>query len=502
MASAPVKQPVQVDPELRQAELRLVERLGGDRRYSGSSNGSGSKLRQPQFLTQSWQQSEDDYDDYLDGDPGSQRSKPRTGTLVPIPDPVSTTQAGEGLTGCPTDACLERIGPWTMPQPWLAHRLGIRFGGWVDHGISVVANNPADGYNGVLPFNDRYGEYQMNQLWMYMERATDTSDGGWDLGGRVDFLFGTDARFTKSVDGLEANWDQRERFYQAALPQFYFDVAYNKLTLRMGKFWTLIGYEVVPAVGNFFYSHAYTHQYCEPYTHLGMLLIYKLNEHWTFTNGLHRGNDQFDDTDGLNAVDYLGGITWTGLDGRVSISFAISATEQGPDIQQTVYSLIGTWQVTERLKYVIEHDNSQMTGVVGAQGYGLNQYFLYRLNDAWAAGMRVEWFRDDDGTRVIPIGDGNRNIGPYVGDFYEITLGLNWTPHPNIRVRPEVRWDWFEPDVPGGIGPYDAGDRDEPNPDVVSSEPDTGSEHEYADFRRPHRVEFGDRIEDDLAGIG
>ncbi|MEO8463025.1 MAG: hypothetical protein ABI555_07420, partial [Chloroflexota bacterium] len=25
------------------------------------------------------------------------------------------------------------------------------------------------------------------------------------------------------------------------------------------------------------------------------------------------------------------------------------------------------------------------------------------------------------------------------------------------------------------------------------------SDHDYADFRRPHRVEFGDRIEDDLA---
>ena len=48
----------------------------------------------------------------------------------------------------------------------------------------------------------------------------------------------------------------------------------------------------------------------------------------------------------------------------------------------------------------------------------------------------AEWFRDEQGKRVDVNG-----AGP--GSFYEATLGLNWQPHTNIRLRPEARWDWF-----------------------------------------------------------
>ena len=34
--------------------------------------------------------------------------------------------------------------------------------------------------------------------------------------------------------------------------------------------------------------------------------------------------------------------------------------------------------------------------------------------------------------------------GGYAGNFYEISLGLNWTPHANLIVRPEVRYDWYD----------------------------------------------------------
>jgi hypothetical protein len=77
----------------------------------------------------------------------------------------------------------------------------------------------------------------------------------------------------------------------------------------------------------------------------------------------------------------------------------------------------------------------------------VNQYLFYTINDCWKAGLRFEWFRDDDGARVVGVGDGNPATGPFVGDFYEITMGLNWTPRANWNIRPELRWDWFDPDA-------------------------------------------------------
>jgi len=145
------------------------------------------------------------------------------------------------------------------------------------------------------------------------------------------------------------------------------------------------------------------------------------------------------------------------------VAFGISADEQGIDRPITIYSLAGTWNVTSRLQYVLEHTygESEDPQIGKSQWYGLTNYLYYKINPCWQTGLRVEWFRDEDGVRVAGIGDGNRAVGPYPGDFYEISFGLNWSPHPNLRVRPEVRWDWFDERRPVALYPYDAGDRDD-----------------------------------------
>jgi hypothetical protein len=225
----------------------------------------------------------------------------------------------------------------------------------------------------------------------------------------------------------------------------------------MGHFYTILGYEVVQAPDNFFYSHAYTMQYGEPFTHLGLLATRDIGP-FTLSAGFQRGNDQFDDTDGLNALGFLGGVSWTGFQDFFTLAFAISANEDGPDFDTTIWSVVGTANLTEKLTWVVQHDYGIANGPrLDAQWYGVNNYLLYELSRCLAAGLRAEWFRDDDGVRVTGLGDGNRNQGPFVGNFYEITAGINWKPHPNILVRPEARWDWFDLDGPGGRQPYDAG---------------------------------------------
>lgn len=362
--------------------------------------------------------------------------------------------------------------PWTLPQPRLLSNRGITLGGWTEVGISVAANMPADLFNGVVTFNDRDGEGQLNQLWFYLDREVDTGGYGWDIGGRIDFVYGTDAMFTQAADGLEANWNQTEPFYQAALPQFCLDVGYNDWTVRMGHFFTIIGYEVVPAPENFFYSHAYAMQHGEPFTHTGMLVTYQFHDRLSATAGFHRGWDAFEDTVGTDSLGFLGGVNWTSWNERLEVAFALTASEELPyDANVTMYSLVATWYVTDNFIYVIQHDYGQgvLSGESKAEWYGLNQYFLYDLSDAWALGLRFEWFRDNDGSRVHGIRPSNtlntaNALGGqfFQGNFYQITLGLNWTPRPNIILRPEVRWDWSNARAqgPGGpIYPYDTGDQ-------------------------------------------
>ena len=58
--------------------------------------------------------------------------------------------------------------------------------------------------------------------------------------------------------------ERQHQLYGLIFPQMYVDAAYNDLTVRMGHCAPSIGYEVVAAPGNFFYTHSYALGYSEP----------------------------------------------------------------------------------------------------------------------------------------------------------------------------------------------------------------------------------------------
>jgi len=154
-----------------------------------------------------------------------------------------------------------------------------------------------------------------------------------------------------------------------------------------------------------------------------------------------------------DASTFLGGLSFT-LSNRTSLAWALTAGDFGRgagDIYMN--SIVLRHRVTDRLTYVLQHDlgdNSNL-GAGDNEWYGINQYLLYDINPCWAAGLRFEWFRDDDGTRVVA---GN------AGDYYALTAGLNWRPNANVTFRPEIRYDNFD-GIVGGALPFNQGRDDE-----------------------------------------
>lgn len=193
-----------------------------------------------------------------------------------------------------------------------------------------------------------------------------------------------------------------------------------------------------------------------------MLATWKANETWTFSGGIVDGWDKFDPV--VRRAQFLGGATFSPEDAPYSLAFAlVTGHEDGaaPPIEgnRTMYSMVLSYDISDRLQYVVQHDHGIQSVSTGgtAEWYGLNQYLFYTINDCWKAGLRGEWFRDDDGTRVAAVRESNNTSpGGHAGNFYQISAGLNWTPTANLLVRPELRWEWFEGDnLAGGIGPYD-----------------------------------------------
>ena len=151
---------------------------------------------------------------------------------------------------------------------------GLEYGGWVEAGWfgNEYGNKPAyiDGAfdplsgNTFVLQNVANSHPQMNQAVFFVGKSLDTRKG-FDIGGRFDFMYGTDARFLQS-QGLELNartgysaWSKGD--YSAAIAQAYGEVGIGNFSLKAGKFLSVLNtdFDSPYAVDRFFYSTPYTH---------------------------------------------------------------------------------------------------------------------------------------------------------------------------------------------------------------------------------------------------
>lgn len=359
-----------------------------------------------------------------------------------------------------SDNALKALTGFNHNDSQFMQDLGLHFGGWLSFGYNHNFDNPQNRRNGPVTFADRTSRVQLNQLNLFLERAVNTEGDEWDAGFRVDFMFGSDTRFTQAVglefsDAGKQKWvsDEEQKFNRLALPQAYLQIYApigNGLTAKLGHFYTLIGYETVTAPDNFFFTHAYTMQYGEPFTHTGALFSMPLIEHLTLTVGAVTGWDNF--TDNIdNAWSIIGGLNWTnGVEGAGALSATLSGIHgqvvEDDLADRSLYSLVVSYNLTDRLRYTIQHDHGWQTTRRLDQDphwYGINNYLTYDLSDTLSLGARVEWFRDEGGVRVLSLGGDGVRPGKSA-NFYEATLGFNWKPTAWFKIRPEIRYDWSE----------------------------------------------------------
>ncbi len=330
--------------------------------------------------------------------------------------------------------------------------------GWFDLGFVGNTSSPASRYNGPYNAVDRSNELMLNQLYLISEIGL-PCDGSLGVGGRLDMMYGEDFLLAESI-GMEKrpngdpHWNGE--FYGLAIPQAYVEVGTERLSAKIGKFYSTIGYEGVMSPYNFFYSKAYSYQFAGPFTHSGGVATWKINNRWETHVGLVNGWDAVDRTS--DRVNLLAGIKYATPCNGWWTSFAIITGDESNNLaglltetkstNRTRYSWIVDLPITCRWGYVFHQWlGSQEEGTLAghtAYWYGLDQYLYYTINDCWKAGIRFEWFRDEDGTRVGLNRLTNTNDPPYVGNFYSLSGGVNWRPTCNLTIRPELRWDWFD----------------------------------------------------------
>lgn len=371
---------------------------------------------------------------------GETQSAPKVDPALSYIAPAACSAScdiGTGTISC-DDACdAAASGPWKLFQKPV---LGFNIGGWSEVGYHT-SNNTGLGILGAggapANFNNYADRVQLQQQWLYAERIADGSEG-IGFGGRIDYLYGTDAPDTQSFGIANRHWDNswdNGGAYGHAIPQLYGEVAVGKLSVKAGHFFTIIGNEVVQATGNFFYSRQFTFYNAEPFTHTGVLSSYAVDEDTTFWNGYVTGWDSgYED----NGDAYIGGfkrkltdstsLVYTNALGRFNDDRASANFGERGQIQNAIF----TTKLTDKLTHLYQLDYLQTHNAnqdIVRNTFGMNNYFIYALNDKWSLGSRTEWFNYT--TQQV-----------HNGDLYNQTFGVNYKPNANLTFRPEVRTIW------------------------------------------------------------
>ncbi|MBA4016010.1 MAG: porin [Pirellula sp.] len=334
----------------------------------------------------------------------------------------------------------------SLGEPWKVKDLsGFDYGGWIQMGVQD-RNDGAFTGNGFLQNQNEAGNLNLNQLYTYVAKVADGSQG-LDWGFRFDSMYGVDGNEGQSFGNWNAGrWDYLNGFggvgdpvdhgpYEIALPQAYAEVALGDLSTKIGHFYTPIGYEVVTSPNNFFLSRQLTFYNSEPFTHTGFLSTYKISDNLSVIGGWAAGWDTgfYRFNDGSQA---LYGFTAT-LTDNITLAWAGSLGNFGWRGDGNISSGILTVKMTDKWTVIGQMDvlntnnggpggppssggTFQTNGItnnsVGAIGYS-----FYQLTDRLALGGRSEWYKADGIS------------------YYTYTGGINYKITPNLIIRPEVR---------------------------------------------------------------
>lgn len=397
--------------------------------------------------------------------------------------PTETTQASQ--------AAEEAATPEEQKVKHLQDLLGFDFDedavkvfGWIQNSYTGNANGrPKSGANfGVNP-NDQANAWQLNQVYIIVENPIEQGDKT-NFGFRVDNVFGRDWIFDYNQGmfndafslSLQGGYDMPQLYGEAHFPI----LTEGGIDVKGGKFYSIVGYEQVPAVSRPLLSVPYMFNYGQPFTHVGVLTTLHLTSRVNLYNGSINGWDRWINQRYLWG--YIGGFSWTSKDAKTTLATtSIWGPNQFPDFlpahqqlyldgyvnipslaglpnpgyarnTRTIFTSVGTHEWSKKLTQVIETDQAWELSIPGLASGGRNgaprtatwfsfgNWFLYEFSPKFTGVWRSEIFWDPQGSRLA-----NMVNGQFVGDrYHEITLGGIWKPNPNLWIRPEARYDWTQ----------------------------------------------------------
>ena len=218
------------------------------------------------------------------------------------------------------------------------------------------------------------------------------------------------------------------------------------LDLKLGKFITLLGAEVIKRTANFNISHSYLFGFAIPFTHTGLLLSYPLHPTFNVTAGVVNGWDNAIDNN--DAKTFIGQAVFTPAEiFSVAVNGIWGAEQNNNDKNSRwVIDVVPTLKPFKDLTLLANFDYGREENVAAigrdAQWWGVAVVANYDFTDKFGVALRGEYFRDDDGVRTSAT-DPTDPLQTLVGaDLYEATLTLHYKLFDHVLTRLEYRYDF------------------------------------------------------------
>ncbi len=287
-------------------------------------------------------------------------------------------------------------------------------GALADFGLSGMAygsylynfNDPDSRTNSLRSLDQEHNSLSLDLFQLGIAK---TGPAGLAFASKLDFgktasRIGSDWKGDGGFDGITNSGGdfELEEAYITYTPEWA-----GGGSVKLGKFVTLLGAEVIEAPLNMNYSRSFLFGYAIPFTHTGVLFTAPLNEQFTVNLGVVNGWDNVADNN--NGKTLLGNVAWTA---SPQFSLIVNGT-YGPEQNNTSDNSRGVVDVVSTItldpltislngdygsedKVALDGGSEKWYGFAGIVGVKLEDMTGLPLG----AYLRGEVFKDDGGART------------------------------------------------------------------------------------------------------
>jgi len=294
-------------------------------------------------------------------------------------------------------------------QKPLEERTKIHAGFGIDKSWMWNFNDPASGINSLHSLDPDHDSASLDFAQLSLLRPSDGFIPGFGLkldAGRIakrskadwdgDGVLAVGDTFEKN------DFDVQEAYLTLDVPKEL--LGFEGLSLKGGKFVTLLGAEVIEPWANYNFSRSFLFGFAIPFTHVGGLVSYKVTDNVSLTGGVIEGWDIAHDNN--NAPSGIANVTWILSDVATLAANGIYGPEQtgrnGP--KRGIVDLVATVKPLDRLTLLLNYDYGHESDIVGgtrpAHWQGFAAVANYDWTDRFSTAFRGEWFEDAQGIRT------------------------------------------------------------------------------------------------------